>query len=334
MRDGRGGDAGTVELPDAVFGIEPNVVGDAPGRHRAARRRARRHAQHQDPRRGPRRRREAVAPEGHRPRPPGFDPLAAVARRRRRARPEAARLPATHPEEDGEPRAAFGALGPLRARQGRRRLRLADVEPRTKDAIVLLAGARPAHRGHARPSGCSSCSTARKRRSGSRSATSASVCRSSCTDELNAYDVLVNDSIVFSRATLDRADRAVRRDVRAMRAVDDRRVEAEPERPTPTTMPNEPRSPRHHRAPRRVREVVRVVRRQRLHVHRRARREQDRDPQGVETIFNVRVTNVNTINRKGKRKRNRRTGTWSARPDQRRALVSLAEGDRIEIFGS
>ncbi len=54
----------------------------------------------------------------------------------------------------------------------------------------------------------------------------------------------------------------------------------------------------------------------------------------IETIFNVRVTNVNTINRKGKRKRNRRTGTWSSRPDERRALVSLAEGDRIEIFGS
>jgi large subunit ribosomal protein L23 len=53
----------------------------------------------------------------------------------------------------------------------------------------------------------------------------------------------------------------------------------------------------------------------------------------VETIFNVHVTNVNTINRKGKRKRNRRTGTWSSRPDERRALVSLAAGDRIEIFG-
>jgi large subunit ribosomal protein L23 len=54
----------------------------------------------------------------------------------------------------------------------------------------------------------------------------------------------------------------------------------------------------------------------------------------VETIFNVRVSNVNTINRKGKRKRNRRTGSWSTRSDERRALVSLVEGDRIEIFGS
>ena len=54
----------------------------------------------------------------------------------------------------------------------------------------------------------------------------------------------------------------------------------------------------------------------------------------VETIFNVRVRNVNTINRKGKRKRNRRSGAWSSRPDERRAIVSLADGDRIEIFGS
>lgn len=56
--------------------------------------------------------------------------------------------------------------------------------------------------------------------------------------------------------------------------------------------------------------------------------------QAVEQIFGVRVTNVNTINRKGKRKRNRRTGTWSRRSSQKRALVSLAPGDRIEIFGS
>ena len=54
----------------------------------------------------------------------------------------------------------------------------------------------------------------------------------------------------------------------------------------------------------------------------------------IETIFNVRVAKVNTINRKGKRKRNRRTGNWSSRPDERRALVTLREGDRIEIFGS
>jgi large subunit ribosomal protein L23 len=56
--------------------------------------------------------------------------------------------------------------------------------------------------------------------------------------------------------------------------------------------------------------------------------------QAIESIFSVRVTNVNTVNRKGKRKRNRRTGGWGSRPSSKRAIVSLAEGDRIEIFGS
>lgn len=56
--------------------------------------------------------------------------------------------------------------------------------------------------------------------------------------------------------------------------------------------------------------------------------------QAIESIFDVRVTNVNTLNRNGKRKRNRRTGTFGKRADTKRAIVTLAEGDRIEIFGS
>jgi large subunit ribosomal protein L23 len=54
----------------------------------------------------------------------------------------------------------------------------------------------------------------------------------------------------------------------------------------------------------------------------------------IEEIFGVSVTNVNTLNRKGKRKRNRRSGAFGTRPASKRAVVSLAEGDRIEIFGS
>ncbi len=54
----------------------------------------------------------------------------------------------------------------------------------------------------------------------------------------------------------------------------------------------------------------------------------------IEEIFNVRVTNVNTLNRSGKRKRNRRTGTYGQRSGHKRAVVSLAPGDRIEIFGT
>ena len=52
----------------------------------------------------------------------------------------------------------------------------------------------------------------------------------------------------------------------------------------------------------------------------------------VEAIFGVKVLNVNTLNRKGKRKRNRRTGTWGSRSGDKRAFVTLAEGDRIELF--
>jgi large subunit ribosomal protein L23 len=56
--------------------------------------------------------------------------------------------------------------------------------------------------------------------------------------------------------------------------------------------------------------------------------------QAVESIFNVRVASVNTLNRKGKRKRNRRQATFGKRPDTKRAIVTLAAGDRIELFES
>ena len=56
--------------------------------------------------------------------------------------------------------------------------------------------------------------------------------------------------------------------------------------------------------------------------------------QAVESIFNVRVTNVNTLNRKGKRKRNRKSATFGKRSDSKRAIVTLAGDDRIELFES
>lgn len=54
--------------------------------------------------------------------------------------------------------------------------------------------------------------------------------------------------------------------------------------------------------------------------------------QAVEAIFGVEVTNVNTLNRKGKRKRQRRRATFGKRPDTKRAIVTLKEGDRIDLF--
>lgn len=54
--------------------------------------------------------------------------------------------------------------------------------------------------------------------------------------------------------------------------------------------------------------------------------------QAVESIFGVRVVKVNTLNRKGKAKRNRKSGTLGHRSDSKRAVVTLVEGDRIELF--
>ena len=52
--------------------------------------------------------------------------------------------------------------------------------------------------------------------------------------------------------------------------------------------------------------------------------------QAVEAIWEVKVVSVNTLNRKGKTKRFR--FTQGRRADTKRAVVKLAEGDKIEIF--
>ena len=81
-----------------------------------------------------------------------------------------------------------------------------------------------------------------------------------------------------------------------------------------------------------LREELRPARREQVHVPRRART--PTRPQikiAVEKVFDVKVTGVNTLNRQGKRKRTR-TG-FGKRKDTKRAIVTLAEGDRIDIFG-
>lgn len=52
--------------------------------------------------------------------------------------------------------------------------------------------------------------------------------------------------------------------------------------------------------------------------------------QAVEQIWNVKVLGVNTVNRRGKVKKNR--FVTGRRSDSRRAIVRLAAGDKIEIF--
>jgi large subunit ribosomal protein L23 len=50
----------------------------------------------------------------------------------------------------------------------------------------------------------------------------------------------------------------------------------------------------------------------------------------VQQIFDVKVLSVNTQNRPGKRKR--RGWVVGKRPDIKRAIVTLAPGDEIELF--
>ena len=52
--------------------------------------------------------------------------------------------------------------------------------------------------------------------------------------------------------------------------------------------------------------------------------------QAIEKIWDVHVVSVNTINRKGKKKRFRLAE--GKRSDTKRAIVKLREGDKIDLF--
>jgi large subunit ribosomal protein L23 len=52
--------------------------------------------------------------------------------------------------------------------------------------------------------------------------------------------------------------------------------------------------------------------------------------EAIQQIWGVSVISVRTLNRKGKVKRRR--FTMGKRADEKRAIVTLVEGDRIEIF--
>lgn len=52
----------------------------------------------------------------------------------------------------------------------------------------------------------------------------------------------------------------------------------------------------------------------------------------IEKTFNVEVAKVNTLRRKGKGVRSRRTGLTNYKPDTKRAIVTLNAGQTIELF--
>jgi large subunit ribosomal protein L23 len=52
----------------------------------------------------------------------------------------------------------------------------------------------------------------------------------------------------------------------------------------------------------------------------------------VERAFGVKVKSVNTMNRKGKKRRNRKSNTVGVRSSTKRAIVTLAGDDKIDLF--
>ncbi len=67
-------------------------------------------------------------------------------------------------------------------------------------------------------------------------------------------------------------------------------------------------------------------------VDRRASKPEIHD--AIESIWGVKVVKVNTLNRKGKTQRTRRTNRLGKRASTKRAIVTVAPGDRIELFES
>ncbi|MSO60446.1 MAG: 50S ribosomal protein L23 [Ilumatobacteraceae bacterium] len=54
----------------------------------------------------------------------------------------------------------------------------------------------------------------------------------------------------------------------------------------------------------------------------------------IEAIWGVKVLRVNTVNRKGKLQRTRNTNRIGKRPSTKRAIVTLAAGNKISLFES
>ena len=240
---------------------------------------------------------------------------------------------AAHAEEDGAARAALGALRPRGRRQGRRRRRLGHRRrPKHQGrASQLLERARAAHEGRARPARAARAATAPTKRVWKSFRNLGERVQIVLPEELNTYDVLVNDWLVFSQATLDARGRPLGR-------------RGERRRATPTT-PGRRATPTEEatmtRDPRDI--IIRPVVSEKSYaaldanvytfvVAPDANKIEIRN--AVEEIFGVRVAKVNTLNRKGKRKRNRRTGTLrharrheaGHRHPRRRATASTSSG--------
>ena len=169
---------------------------DPPGRGGPAGRCSPGHGVHQDPRRGPRRWPQALQAEGHRPRPSGLDPGAAVRRRWHRPRPAAAQLRPAHPQEDEGRRPAWRPLRPG-PRRPYPRGRGAGRGPKPSTKAAVKAAHRPVR--HRRQLVILEREDALTWLS-LRNVAGAHIL---AVDQLNTYDVLLSDDVVFTKGAYD-----------------------------------------------------------------------------------------------------------------------------------
>ena len=183
--------------------------------------------------------------------------------------------------------------------------------------------------------------------------------------ELNAYDVLCNDWIVFEQGSLPSTDAPPRRRHPGLasvplatsrpRPIGLRRRELAPARRSDSQQPMMSRPPAERRRrggrptsdrtestqmkdPRDI--IIAPVVSEKSYalmetgiytfkVRPSASKPEIRD--AVESIWGVEVSKVNTLNRKGKRRRTRGTNRTGTKPDTKRAMVTLAAGE-IPLF--
>ena len=205
-----------------------------PGRRRAARRRPPGHPRHQAPWRGVRFRPQAVQAEGHRSRPSGLDPHAAA--------PGGGIVHGPHPRDYSQrtPKKMIAAAlrGALSDRARGERLHVVERAGDRRHPVDQGRGC--ADRGpHLGPATCSSCSIARMT-SATRACATSATCTCCSWDQLNAYDVLVCDDIVFTKAA-SRASSGT--GARPRRPTRRRTSDASPTR-TRATSSSRPSSPR------------------------------------------------------------------------------------------
>ena len=300
-----------------------------------------------------------------------------------RLRAEAPQLPPADAEEDDPPGTPVGAIGPGRSRACGARERLGIRDTEDEEAVAALASLGIGGR--------ILIVLGQDDVVAERSFGNIPRIQTLQVGELNAYDVLRNDWIVFTDESLPGGVG----DISSHKLPEDADAEIadapEPRRQTPPTQqtpPTPPTKPDTETADTDAEDTIDAVSaddvtatvdgRRRRRGHRRRRRRQCRRKgrgdrimrhsehvlvrpvvseksyalmddgvyvfivaddaskieirAAVEDVFGVKVKKVNTLNRKGKTRRNRRTNTIGHRPDTKRAIITLAGNDRIDLF--